>query len=341
MTGTVAEEVWAFIETEGRDNRLHPTAVSMAAEAQRLGRRLKRPPCGVVLGPLDDEAAQELAAQGLEKIYQVDPGPDPSTPETRAQALSALWRRQRPGHLVFAASARGADLAARVALQVKCALVPQVVDYEGRKGEPLVLRTSVYGNRAHRRMELSGDRPWILSLYPPSLSPGRPRASDDMERVPVIPDTAGDTAPFRLDFEETQSIAPADLDVREARIVVGVGRGVGNDENLSMVKKFAERLGATVGGSRVAVEMGLIPLDRQIGLSGKRLQADVYVACGISGASHHLSGLQDVKHLVAINRDPAAPLMRMADLALVGDLKDILPQLIEQLDHKPEGGRPS
>lgn len=332
MTETVAEEVWAFVETEARDNRLHATAVSMAAEAQRLGRRLKRPPCGVVLGTLDGGQAQELAAQGLEKLFQIDVGEAPPTPETRAAALAGLWRRHRPGHLVFAATARGADLAARVAALVDCALIPQVVDYQGRKGEPLVLRTSVYGNRAHRRMVLPDDRPWMLSLYPPSLSPGRARANQNMERLSVAVDTAGETEPLRLSFEGVRSIAPADLDVREARIVVGAGRGVGNEDTLALVKQFAARLGATVGGSRVAVEMGLISLDRQIGLSGKRLQADIYVACGISGASHHLSGIQDVKHLVAINRDPAAALMRMADLALVGDLNDVLPHLIKHMD---------
>jgi electron transfer flavoprotein alpha subunit len=332
MTGPVKEEVWAFIETEGRDNRLHATAVSMAAEAQRLGRRLKRPPCGVVLGKLEGGQSQELAAQGLEKLYQIDMGQVVPTPETKAHALSCFWQGGRPGHMVFAASAHGADLAARVAARVDCALVPQVVDYEGRKGEPLALRTSAHGNRAHRRTVLVDDRPWILSLYPPSLSVGRTRTHENMERVQVTEAAAGKTEPLRLNFEGVRSIAPADLDVREARIVVGVGRGVGNEENLTLINEFAKRLGATVGGSRVAVEMGLIPLDRQIGLSGKRLRADVYVGCGISGASHHLSGIQDVKHLVAINRDPAAALMRMADLALVGDLREVLPHLIAHMD---------
>jgi len=332
MTESSAAEVWSFLETETDGQRLHVSAVPMAAEAHRLGRRVKKKPCGVVFGRPDQDSIETLSAQGLAKLYRIDAEQSSAAPDGREQAIRTLWARHRPSHLLFAATARGCDLAARVALGTRSGFVPQVVDYEGRRGEPLSLRTSVYGNRAHRRMQLSDDGSWIFSIYPASLSTGRARGDDNLEQIDVVFDNAVEPATRCLRFDGVRSIPPAEIDVSEARIVVGVGRGIGNESNLALIREFADRLGATVGGSRVAVEMGLIPVERQIGLSGKSLQADVYVACGISGASHHLIGIQAVKHVVAINRDASAPLMKMADLALIGDVNEVLPHLLLQLD---------
>jgi electron transfer flavoprotein alpha subunit len=337
MNEAVVGEVWSFLEVERNAGRLHASAVPMAAEARRLGRRLKRRPCGVIIGSLDGTPIEEaLSQQGLEKLYRLDIGACAATPENHARALAVVAARHRPGHLLFAASARGCDLAARVAMLTGSGFIAQVVDYEGRRGEPLALRTSVFGDRVHRRMLPSGDRPWVFSIYPPSLATGRARSDGNMACIDVVDVAAERDAPG-LRFDGVQSVPPAELDIREARVVVGVGRGIGGESNLALVRDFADRLGATIGGSRVAVEMGLIPVERQIGLSGKSLQADVYVACGISGASHHLMGIQAVRHVVAINRDPSAPLMKIADLALVGDLREILPRLIEKLGDGAKG----
>ena len=156
----------------------------------------------------------------------------------------------------------------------------------------------------------------------------RPAATDNAAPIEVL-DIARDSVVRLLDEHRTQSDTP---DLATAQIVIGGGVALGSAENFQLVEKLAKILGAAVGATRAAVDAGYAPNDWQIGQTGKIIAPDLYIAIGISGALQHLAGIQGARKIVAINSDPEAPLVKLADLALIGDLFEIVPQLTAQLE---------
>lgn len=322
-------EVWSFLETEEGGHRLHPTACQMATESRRICGRVGGTPCGFLVGAVGDKLVSELQLYGLEKIYSVDNGLNIQTLDSYEESTVMLWRRYQPQFLLWAATSRGCEVAARVAARISAGFIANVVEYEGRGNGPIRVRCSAFNNKAHLAFPLARDRPWVLTIHLSSLEAWPSSSPQELrlmqERYSFSPDS------FPLRFRGLEHVPLEELDIREAAVVIGVGRGVGNKETLALIRDLGSLLGAPIGGSRVAVEMGLIAHERQIGLSGQSIEADVYIACGISGATHHLMGIRGVKHIVAINRDKNAPILKEAEMGIVGDLREVVPALIRKV----------
>ena len=248
-------------------------------------------------------------------------------PEGCAWVITERARAKLYDAVVFAASATGRDLAPRVAAGLGVPLAADVTDL-GFEGDTIVATRPVYAGKALLKVKLAG-RPAILSLRPNVFTPvERPRAGT-AETVSVdVPERGG-----RVVVREIKAAAAGSLDVAEAPIVVSGGRGLKEPANFKLLEDLARAFGGTaaVGASRAVVDAGWRPHADQVGQTGKTVSPTLYVAVGISGAIQHLAGMRTSKVIVAINRDKDAPIFKVADYGIVGDLFEIVPKLTEEI----------
>jgi len=315
-------EVWSFIETAG--GGLHKSATKIATEATRLGNLLGEIPCGVVVPDGGDALAEELAPFGLQKLYSLKAdAPGSWTPEAYAQAVAALVARRKPHLVLFAATAFGSEVAARVSARLGSPFISNCIDF-AREGEGFVARKAVHEGRAHLTVTWSAPPPHLASVDLEALE-----AIEERSPVPLeVIEEAAEIGSLGTELLSRWKTDPRQLDLVEASLVIGVGRPIlSRIEELPNLRDAAEKLGAVFGGSRPVADAGALPKEKQIGASGKWLTADVYIACAISGSTYHMMGIRGVRHLVAVNTDRNAPIFKHAELGIVGDMFEILPAL--------------
>jgi electron transfer flavoprotein alpha subunit len=312
-------EIWSFIET--REGVLAGVGRQMASESRRTARITGWDPCGLLYGPCSPEAAEELKWYGLKKLYLLPGGPM-AAPETVSAAIYSAVLKYVPNILLFAASPVGEELAARTASLLKRGIISRCTDFE-LQGEILLARKTVYQGRADAIMTWTAPPPCLATLDLPALEDVRERAQNE----PEIRVEAGDETAPRTRLLKRWEVALNELDLTEARIIIGVGRGVSPDY-METVRRLAEWLKGVVGGTRIAVYSGLIPLDRQIGTTGKWISSDIYLTIGISGAPQHVMGIKEVRNIIAINISRDAPILKYARLGIIGDLYRIVPALM-------------
>lgn len=318
----MSDEVWSFIETEG--GGLHNTATKIATEATRVSNLLGEIPCGVVFANDGGALAEELAQFGLQKLYSLTTEASaPRTPEAYAQAVGALVSKRKPHLVLVAATAFGSEVAARVAARLGSAYISNCIDF-ARGGEGFVARKAVHERRAHLTLTWSAPPPHIASVELESLE-----AIEERSQVPVeVIEEAAQIGALDTELLSRWKTDPRQLDLVEASLVIGVGRPIiSRIEELPKLRDSAEKVGAVFGCSRPVVDAGALPKEKQIGASGKWLTADVYIACAVSGSTYHMMGVRGVRHLVAVNIDRNAPILKHAELGIVGDMFEILPAL--------------
>jgi electron transfer flavoprotein alpha subunit len=230
--------------------------------------------------------------------------------------------------VLLAASFMGRDLSPRVAVRLGAGLATDVTELDLDDSGALVVRRSIYAGKASHRVHFSASKVQIASVRPNTFAaPTGGGAKAERVEVPVVAE-AGD------DRQVTREIARTgggEKDVTEASIVVSGGRSLKNEENFKIIADLAHALDGAVGASRAACDAGYQPHSRQVGLTGKTVTPQLYVACGISGAIQHLAGMRGSRRIVAINTDPEAPIFKVADYGIVGDLFEIVPLLTEEI----------
>ena len=229
--------------------------------------------------------------------------------------------------MVFAASATGKDLAPRVAAKLGVPLAGEVTDVAFDGGAVVVTRP-VYAGKALLKLKVTA-RPAVLSLRPSVFTPvERPRAGTVRTASVGAPEGGG-----RVVVREVKAAAAGSLDVAEASIVISGGRGLKEPANFKILEELARAFGGTaaVGASRAVVDAGWRPHADQVGQTGKTVSPTLYIAVGISGAIQHLAGMRTSKVIVAINRDKDAPIFKVADYGIVGDLFEVVPKLTEEI----------
>ena len=248
-------------------------------------------------------------------------------PEGAARVVRTAVQGEGYDAVLFAATASGRDLAPRVAAQLGLPLAADVIDV-GLEGEQVVVRRPVFAGKAVLTLAVSA-RPALVSLRPSVFTPvERPRAGAvDMAAAEGVEDGG------RVVVRELKPAPAGTLDVAEASIVVSGGRGLKEPANFALVEALARALGrgAAVGASRAVVDAGWRPHAEQVGQTGKTVSPTLYVAIGISGAVQHLAGMRSSKVIVAINRDRDAPIFKIADYGIVGDLFEVVPALTAAL----------
>ncbi len=271
--------------------------------------------------------ADALGAHGVSTVYSTGALDDRLVGVHAAAALEALVTANGPGAVFFGQTPNGRDTAARLSVRLDQPVVTNNVGAE-LEGDALVVEEPVFGGTKNVFTAFRSGGPALALFRPKSFeaepSGGGPAAVQAVD----VPDV-GRAGAARVTgrFEEERS-GPQ---LGEAGVVVSGGRGLGQPEAYDMVEELADLLGAASGASRAIVDAGWVPYAKQVGQTGKVVKPDIYIACGISGATQHLVGMKGSKTIVAINKDSEAPIFGVADLGIVGDVHKVMPALIEAL----------
>ncbi|HEX2698699.1 MAG TPA: electron transfer flavoprotein subunit alpha/FixB family protein [Acidimicrobiales bacterium] len=328
------ERVWVVTESTG--GVAAPAGLELLAAARRLGVVIE----AVHWGADADAVAGELGRHGATRVLTVGDlgGALPAVPV--AAALAARVEGGLGPDAVFLTTTYDQrDLAGRLSARLDRPVLTNAVGVSpgggGDGGEGLVAEHAVFGGATVVRARITAGPPHLFVFRPRSFTSdaaGGPPAEVEVIEVPDSGPLGAATVTHRHVTERT---GPA-LD--EAAVVVAGGRGLGDPSRFELVEQLAMRLGGAPAGTRAVVDAGWVPYSYQVGQTGKTVKPNVYVACGISGATQHLVGMKGARHIVAINKDRDAPIFGVADLGVVGDVTKILPRLIEALDARDDRG---
>lgn len=298
------------------------------AAAQQFGRELSQPVSAAVMGQGISGLAGELADRRLEKVYAVEHELlREYTPDSYCAALRQLTRQISAGLVLFPHTYQVRDFAPKLAASLDRVLVSDVISHRVESGR-LILVRQLFQGKINVDVRFAGDPPYFASLQAGAYRADQAEAGS-CAIVPFAPDLAAGairTRPLEL-FRESQRA----VDLSAAEIIVSVGRGIKEADNLPVVQKLAEALGAELAASRPICDAGWLPMERQVGSSGQTVAPKMYVAVGISGAIQHLVGMKGSKTIVAINKDPEAPIFEVADYGIVGDLFQVVPAFEEEI----------
>jgi electron transfer flavoprotein alpha subunit len=330
-------EVWVFAEQEG--GKLSDVPLELMTKARELAAKLDVPVAAVLLGSKVSRLARTLIAHGADKVYIAE---DPRLGHYQAagysHVLCKLIQRYRPQVFLYGATPLGRDLAPTVASAMKCGLTAdctdlQIGDHEvprtGQTHKNLMfqVRPAFGGNiiativNFDRWPQMATVREGVM----PMPQPDRRRTGNVVKVAPAL-----GRVRFPLRIIETHR-RPRRVNLKAARIIVAGGAGVGSRENFRLIWDLANCLGAAVGGSRAAVDLGLVDHDHQVGQTGTTVRPALYIACGISGAVQHRAGMQESAKILAINTDPEAPIFSVAHYGIVGDLNVVIPKMIKAI----------
>ena len=309
--------VLVFCET--KDGKLK----KISREALSIGRKLAEQAGGDLAAMANDAAvAEEAGKYGAKKLYAAKL--DAYTTEVYAAALAETIGQAQPSIVLLGGSSNGRDLAPRVAARLGVGVASDVDRLEW-SGSKLVARRPVYSGKAFATVEITAS---------PAVVTTRPNAFPAEEAGGGAADVAEVAAPgvqAKATLVETKVPEAGELSIAEADIIVSGGRGLKEAANFSYIRDLAHAIGGAVGASRATVDAGWIDHQHQVGQTGRVVSPNLYIAAGISGAIQHLAGMSSSKHIVAINKDPEAPIFRVADLGIVGDLFQVLPALTEEV----------
>jgi electron transfer flavoprotein alpha subunit len=323
---TVHAPVWAV--AEGGSGRLSELAVSLTAEASRLAGQLGTEAHTVVVGNCEDELVRALGSRGATHVFVAGWSAAPHDSDAYVPLLTALIRKHQPSVVLCGATILGRELAARVAACLGTGLASDCTDLEISPGGVLRMSRTAYGGRASCTVVCPQARPQMATLRPrPSLTDCGASAREPR----VIRLEAESIASPRTKVERVVQGDPLTIDLAEADVIVAGGRGVAGREGFELLVELASLLGGAVAASRVAVDAGWVPYHRQVGQSGRTVAPSLYIACGISGAPHHVVGMRGARMVVSINTDRHAPIVDLAHMAVVGDLRDVLPPVLARL----------
>jgi electron transfer flavoprotein alpha subunit len=241
-------------------------------------------------------------------------------------AVAQAVQNVQPRFVLGAASAMGKDLLPRVAAKLGVGLAQDCIEAHIVEGQQLECVRPIYAGKAYARVRLLVT-PGMATLRPNVFSLGAADTGRSAEAVTFAPEL--DAGQIHASVKEIRMSAGQKVELTEANIIVSGGRGMKGPENFPMVQQLADALGGAMGASRAAVDAGWIDHQHQVGQTGKTVSPTLYIACGISGAIQHLAGMSSSKYIVAINKDPEAPIFSVADYGIVGDLFAVVPALIQ------------
>lgn len=318
--------VWA----EQSQRQIKPVTFELLGEAKRLASSLDAPVAIALLGENLAAAANSCIQFGADTVYLVDDSQLASfNDETYADVMEQLILQHKPGIVLIGATTYGRSLAPRIASRLNTGLTADCTYLAIDADTKLLLQTRpAFGGNLMATITCPQHRPQMATVRPGvmrALVPDENNLGQIVTAKVTIPENA------RTKVLEVQHALGENVDLAGAEIVVAAGKGIGNADNLGAIKELAQLLGGVVGVTRPVVDAGWISYSHQIGQTGKTVSPKLYLACGISGAVQHTAGMSGAETIVAINKDPDAPIFRMAHYSLVGDVMDIVHALIDEL----------
>ncbi len=314
-------------ETTG--GALRPVSLEMVTAGRNIAAALGGPLVAALFGANIAEAAQELAQTGVDRVVVAD---DPRLGVYTADAATAVLvdivRRVNPVAVLIPGTTAGRDYAPRVAARLRTGLAADCVDLSVEQSAVIAVRP-VLGGRVQTAVNFAGSHPQMVTVRPGSFEKAeRAGAAAEIETIPVNLTEAELRVAVRGLMQEESGGATR---LSEAKVIVSGGRGLKEPHNFALIEELAAELGAAVGASRAVVDAGWRPHQEQVGQTGQTVAPRLYIAVGISGAVQHLVGMQGADYIVAINRDPDAPIFKVASFGIVGDLFEVVPAVINEL----------
>jgi electron transfer flavoprotein alpha subunit len=323
----MAQAVWTIAEQ--RDGEFRKITFEVVSEGRRLADALGGELTAVVVGSGIKNKASVLAQYGADKVIVADdPRLETYTTDAYTSVLSQILSPAEPGVVLLGASVQGKDLAARLSARLESGMAQDCTAFVVEGGEFVAIRP-IYAGKVYAKVgfpsggfRMATARPNVMSVSVPDTG----RSCDVVDAEFKL-----DDAELKTRVVEVLADQAGKIDLTEADKIVSGGRGMKGPENYAILEKLADLIGAGVGASRSAVDAGWRPHSDQVGQTGKVVSPNLYIACGISGAIQHLAGMGTSKYIVAINKDPDAPIFQRADYGVVADLFDLVPALTEEL----------
>lgn len=317
-----------LVVAEVRDGAVKNVTFEMLGKAAALAAKTGGVAEAALLGAGVADQADLLAQYGADKIYLADdPALETFSSEGYTNVLANIVGQAEPAAVFLAASAAGKDIAPRLAARLGVGLESDCTDFALDDDGRLLITRPIYAGKVIATVKLKST-PQMTTVRPNVLGAPEPDAS----RTAAVEKLAVDVGNVRAQVVDTLMAEGGEVPLTEATIIVSGGRGVKGPEGFAPVRALAKALGASVGSSRAAVDAGWIDHSHQVGQTGKTVTPNLYVACGISGAIQHLAGMKTSKVIVAINKDPDAPIFNFADYGIVGDLFDVVPLVEKEVE---------
>ena len=283
-----------------------------------------------IVGDAAESLADGLNREGVHAIHTITHD-DPFNHDVTTQALTKLGAEVDPTVLLMAHSVNGMDYAPAVASALSRPLVTDAVDLayagDGTDHDGLTVTRELYGSKVETTIDVHADRS-AVTIRPAEW----PQVEGEGDATVESFDPRIDESAIRSQVTGFETAAGGDVDITDADVLVSIGRGIEEEDNLDIVQELADAMGATLSASRPIIDNGWLPKDRQVGQSGKVVTPDVYLAIGISGAVQHVAGMKGADTIIAINTDPNAPIFDIADYGIVGDLFDVVPALTAEFE---------
>lgn len=331
------KDVWVFVEQH--QGKIQDVSLELLGKAKELAEKLGCKIGALVLGDEIKSLSSTLSSYGAEMVYLVDaPELAQYTTLPYAKAACHIIEKYKPEIVLIGATYLGRDLAPRIASALRTGLTAdctdlQIGDYK--------FRGQVYENILYQIRPAFGGN-IIATIVNPEHRPQMATVRDGVMTIPApqnghLAEIIEETVEFTVDDMVieilNQAVEEKSVDLKKAPIIVSGGYGVGSAESFELIRKLADVLGGQVGASRAAVDAGFIDHDHQVGQTGTTVRPKLYIAAGISGAVQHTAGMQEASKIIAINNDPNAQIFKLAHYGIVGDLKEILPKLIDLFSH--------
>ena len=320
--------VWVFAEQ--REGQLQKVSLELLGEGRKIADKLGSKLTALLIGSKVQNLVEDLSRHGADEVLVVDaPELEHYTTDGYTKAICELANAKKPNIIFIGATFIGRDLGPRVAARLETGLTADCtsLDVDVESGDLLATRPA-FGGNLMATIVCPDHRPQMATVRP-GVFEKLPLGENDaiVENVEVKFNSNDIRTKIVEIIKEHKDI----VDISEANVLVAGGRGIGSEENFKMLKELAEVMNGSIAASRAAVEKGWVDKDYQVGQTGKTVRPNIYVACGISGAIQHADGMQDSDMIIAINKDANAPIMKIADYAIVGDVNKVVPEFIAQL----------
>ena len=327
-----------LVVIEQRENVIQTVSLELLGKATEIAKDYDTKVSALLLGSKVEGLIDTLAHYGADEVIVVD---DEAlavyTTEPYTKAAYEAIKAADPIVVLFGATSIGRDLAPRVSARIHTGLTADCTGLAVAEDTKLLLMTRpAFGGNIMATIVCKDFRPQMSTVRPGVMKKNEP----DETKEAVI-------NRFKVEFNDADKLvqvvqvikeAKKQVKIEDAKILVSAGRGMGGKENLDILYELAEIIGGEVSGSRATIDAGWLDKARQVGQTGKTVSPDLYIACGISGAIQHIAGMEDAEFIVAINKNPEAPIFKYADVGIVGDVHKVLPELISQLSVAKEKG---
>jgi electron transfer flavoprotein alpha subunit len=326
-----------LVVVEQREGKLNRVSWETLTAGQALAAETSWVLEAAVVGSSVGNFANEVAAKKISKVYAVEsPKLEPYTPDAFSSALKQFIEAKQPKLVLMPHTYQVRDFIPKLATAMGRTAITDCIGYKKDGGKLLFTRQMFQGKLA-ADVSFTCDAPWFVTFQNGAFRGDKSEAGASVAPVETVNVQIADGV-IRNQPQEVFKEAKQAVDLTQAEIIVSVGRGIREQKNIELAKQLAEALGGELAASRPICDSGWLPMDRQIGSSGQTVAPKLYLALGISGAIQHIVGMKGAKTIIAINKDSEAPIFEIADYAVVGNLFDIVPPLIEEVKKAKAGG---